>query len=264
MIKSLRAICSVALLAAAMDASSTPLGTDFTYQGQLRLNGTPATGVFDLQFCLFAASGGGTTLGCAPIQDNVSVSEGRFAVRLDFGAVFDGEQKFAEIGVRDGASVGSFTALSPRQAITAAPYALRALTTAAPTLRRYYLTVGTVAGNAPLSACVAGYHMASYAEILDPSSLLYDTTLGTSTGDSGSGPPFSLVGWVRTGVGSSTTTQVGAGNCGVWTSNSAASNGTTVGLNPGWQNAPTNISPWDGLTSACNASRRVWCVQDLQ
>ncbi len=50
--------------------------------------------------------------------------------------------------------------------------------------------------------------------------------------DSGNGPPFSLTGWVRTGVSSNTSTQVGAGNCALWTSNSAANNGTTVALNP--------------------------------
>jgi hypothetical protein len=146
-------------------SSAAPLTTALTYQGQLRFNGALLNGSYDLQFCLFAGSGGGSSLGCAAVQDNVAVSEGRFTVKLDFGDAYDGEQKFVEIGVRDGASGGAFTLLAPRQELTAARYALRAVATTQATLRGYYQTSATFAGNAALTACAAGFHMASLAEI---------------------------------------------------------------------------------------------------
>jgi hypothetical protein len=81
--------------------------------------------------------------------------------------------------------------------------------------------------------------------------------------DSGDGPPYSITGWIRTGVGSGTNNQVGAGNCQLWTSSNSMHFGTTVALNPDWLGAVTNISPWAGVTFTCNNARRVWCVEDL-
>jgi len=52
--------------------------------------------------------------------------EGLFTVKLDFGSnIFTGETIFLEIGVRSAGS-GSFTTLTPRQELTASPYALYA------------------------------------------------------------------------------------------------------------------------------------------
>jgi len=47
-------------------------------------------------------------------------------VQLDFGNVFDGTALFLEIGVRPGASIGAYTPLTPRQALTATPFAIYA------------------------------------------------------------------------------------------------------------------------------------------
>lgn len=76
--------------------------------------------------------------------------------------------------------------------------------------------------------------MASLAEIFDTTELRYaiEITAATTAADSGLGPPFSLTGWVRTGVSSITNTVPGNANCSVWTSNSNTGNGTTVALNP--------------------------------
>lgn len=57
-------------------------------------------------------------------SEDVAVSDGLFTVELDFGAVFDGVALWLEIAVRPGASTGGYTILSPRQPLTAAPYAL--------------------------------------------------------------------------------------------------------------------------------------------
>lgn len=132
------------------------------------------------------------------------------------------------------------------------------------TARSYYQTGATFAGNAALTACASGYHMATLAEIFNTASLRYAKEIpGAAQGaDSGNGPPYSITGWIRTGVGSGTNNQVGAGNCQVWTSTNAAHFGTTVALNPDWLGAVTNISPWAGVTFTCNSTRRVWCAQD--
>lgn len=65
--------------------------------------------------------------------------------------------------------------------------------------RKFYLTRTGYTGARALSACTAGYHMASLWEIHDPSNLRYDTELGFVQDDSGFGPPIEF-GWIRTGA----------------------------------------------------------------
>ncbi|MCI1711249.1 MAG: hypothetical protein LKM32_00665 [Chiayiivirga sp.] len=106
--------------------SAAPLATGFTYQGSLKANGSAAAdGDYDFQFTLYAADTGGSPL-AGPVNVMAqTVSEGVFTAALDFGAAFDGSPRFLEIQVR---KVGdpAFVVLSPRQAVTPTPYALRA------------------------------------------------------------------------------------------------------------------------------------------
>ena len=102
------------------------LGSAFTYQGRLTDGGSPANGTYDFQFKLYDAASGGAQVGSALEIGDVTVSEGLFTVQLDFGSVFDGNARYLEIGVRPGSSSGAYTALAPRQALTATPYALYA------------------------------------------------------------------------------------------------------------------------------------------
>ncbi len=53
------------------------------------------------------------------------MSDGLFTVALDFGDVFDGTPLWLRVSVRP-AGVGNYTVLSPRQALTPAPYAIYA------------------------------------------------------------------------------------------------------------------------------------------
>lgn len=69
--------------------------------------------------------------------------------------------------------------------------------------RQFYLTTSTFNGSQPLRACAAGYHFASFWEILDPSNLVYNTTLGYQNADSGFGPPTNVTGFIRSGFGAS-------------------------------------------------------------
>lgn len=99
----------------------------FTYQGFLSRNGSPAQGLFDFSFSLFDVASGGTAL-AGPLQFNSkAVNQGLFTVELDFGAdVFSGQPRYLSIGVRPDSSTGGYTTLSPRQPLTAAPYAIYA------------------------------------------------------------------------------------------------------------------------------------------
>jgi len=106
-----------------------PVSTAFTYQGRLTDDGNPANGTHDFQFELYDDAGGGSQVGSTVTKDNVTVTDGLFAVELDFGSnVFRrGDARWLEIGVRPGSSTGGYTRLTPRHALTAVPYALYAL-----------------------------------------------------------------------------------------------------------------------------------------
>ncbi len=103
----------------------TPVGTAFTYQGQLKQSGLPLTNTADFQFTLWDALTTGTQIGTAQSASGVSVANGLFTVNLDFGAaVFPGDGRWLEIAVRSPAGAGGYTTLTPRQKLTATPYAL--------------------------------------------------------------------------------------------------------------------------------------------
>src|SRR5256884_1198632 len=116
-------ILSLVLLLSA--ATATAQTTSFTYQGRLTDSNNPANGNYDLRFALFDNSSGGTQVGATQTVSTVAVSGGVFNVQLDFGvSAFPGANRFLEIGVRPAGGSG-FTTLTPRQQITATPYAIR-------------------------------------------------------------------------------------------------------------------------------------------
>jgi hypothetical protein len=130
----LRSLAALLMAAAAAGPAFAqgPLGSGFTYQGALYADGAPAGGIYDLRFRLYDAATGGIQVGPTLCADNVSVVEGRFTAVLDFGGPFAGQQRFLEIDLRLDTGEGcgdstGFTLLSPRQALTATPYALHAL-----------------------------------------------------------------------------------------------------------------------------------------
>lgn len=111
----------IAMLPAAVHAQ-TPLDAAFTYQGQLKQNGQPANGNFDLEFRLFDGPTGGTQTGDPVLLAGVPVASGLFTVILNSGgefgpSAFNGDARWLEIRV-------SGTLLSPRQELTGAPYAV--------------------------------------------------------------------------------------------------------------------------------------------
>lgn len=107
-----------------------PLTTAITYQGRLESNGVAASGLHDFQLQLYRTIGGNQQIGPTVCVDGVSLVNGLFTVAPDFGAAFDGTERFLSISVRadstpGNCASGAYTQLSPRQHITAAPYALK-------------------------------------------------------------------------------------------------------------------------------------------
>lgn len=103
-------------------------GTGFTYQGQLKNANGLVNGVCDFQFSLWDDGSAGTQLGAAQSIAGVNVSGGLFTVQLNtegqFGpSAFTGQGRWVQVDVKC-ASDPAFVALSPRQPITPAPYAL--------------------------------------------------------------------------------------------------------------------------------------------
>jgi len=136
-------VCAISMITAA------PVGTAFTYQGRLTDGGAPASGIYDLRFTIYDAAGGGNSVGGPITNSPVGVTNGLFTTRLDFGAgVFTGDARWLEIGVRTNGD-GDFTTLSPRQPLTASPFALYAsnATTAA--------TANTVMAGSVSNAAIA-------------------------------------------------------------------------------------------------------------
>jgi hypothetical protein len=100
-------------------------GTAYIYQGQLNHGGSPANGLYDLQFSLFDAATGGNQVGGTVTNLAVGVTNGLFTTTLDFGAVFTGNPVWLAISVRTNGA-GSYVGLNPLQPVTPVPYAITA------------------------------------------------------------------------------------------------------------------------------------------
>src|SRR5205085_410688 len=112
----------------------TPLGTGFTYQGQLKQNSAPMNGTVNLRFSLWDAAGsgspptGGNQIGGTQQITNVSITNGLFTLTLDdlaqFGSTaFNGQARWLQAEVCSDSTCGTRTILAPRQPVTPAPFA---------------------------------------------------------------------------------------------------------------------------------------------
>jgi hypothetical protein len=156
----------------------------------------------------------------------------------------------------------SSSVVSAGEARAAQPAAVAAASGAGS--RRFYLSTLTRYGNAALTSCTTGYHMASMWEILDVSNLTYNADLPTSKtrDDMGSGPPSGMVGWIRTGYSSSGSSTPGTGNCKNWTSALSGDYGTAVRLTATWDTPPDPVNLWSFESFTCDINVSVWCVED--
>jgi hypothetical protein len=128
--------------------------------------------------------------------------------------------------------------------------------------KRYYLTQTFVDGAHPLTECGAGFHMASLWEIHDPSGHVYDLDLGSTSPDSGQGPPAREMGegWVRTGDYLNSYDEPGRANCYAWSQTTGF--GTIAELNA-VVGSPTGApDPWQITSVGCLTLHQVWCVEN--
>jgi UDP-3-O-[3-hydroxymyristoyl] glucosamine N-acyltransferase len=100
-------------------------GTAFTYQGRLYDSGSPACGIYDLEFTLCDAVTNGNCIAGPLTNAATSVANGLFTVTLDFGPVFNGSNFWLQIAARTNGADG-FTPLNPPQPLAPAPYAIYA------------------------------------------------------------------------------------------------------------------------------------------
>lgn len=117
------------LLASVPLTAMAQADTSFTYQGELKVQGAPAAGEFDLQACVYLAPTASIPVACSAIIENLPIADGRFTIALDFGAVFNGSLRLLEMRVRGGNEATPLVPLLPRQVLRAAPmaqYAFRA------------------------------------------------------------------------------------------------------------------------------------------
>ncbi|HEX8250097.1 MAG TPA: tail fiber domain-containing protein [Pyrinomonadaceae bacterium] len=120
----------------------------FVYQGKLQDGAVAANGTYQFEFKLFDAAAGGNQIDNTISNLPATVTNGIFAVNLDFGAAnFDGTPRFLEISVRLNGSNQPFTMLNPRQAVTSTPYAVRSLNANQATTANNSLNLGGVPAN---------------------------------------------------------------------------------------------------------------------
>jgi trimeric autotransporter adhesin len=128
----------------ALPQIAAPLSSAFTYQGYLAQGGAPAGGSYDFVFTLFDSPTAISELASISLT-NVQVSGGYFSVLLDYGFdLFLGEGRWLEVKVRGSAGGGTYTVLSPRQALTSAPYALYARSIDTAYTDGYYWRLGGI------------------------------------------------------------------------------------------------------------------------
>ena len=156
----------------------------------------------------------------------------------------------------------SYLAFGHEEAAASSP---RTVSQGSAGIRQYYLTPNRHTPTEALNICSNGYHFASLWEILDTSNLKYNTVLGLTSDDSGSGPTtLTGNGWVRTGYdsNSSTTSSPGQANCEAWTNTSGSAYGSVAYLNVSWRDYEPHMHVWLVDAAYCDHVWHVWCVED--
>jgi hypothetical protein len=236
-----------------MSIQATLMGTAFTYQGKLEAGGEPVNDDCDVAFRLYDDPNGGSQVGSA-ITRTVPISDGLFAVVLDFGGdIFTGDARWLEIRVKCSGDSG-FTTLTPRQALTPAPYALALpglwtqQNTTSPNLIGGYsgnsVTAGVVGGT------IGGGGVSTYTNRVTDDYGTVGGGLNNQAGDNAGGTsdaPFATVGGGEGNVASQPQATVGGGY-----GNVASHHQATVG--GGFENTASGFRStvgggvWNGAT----------------
>ena len=106
-------------------SGQTPLTTAFTYQGQIKVGGAPLNDYADFRFSVWNAVLNGQQVGTEYQVNGVTAANGLVTIQVDVGAdVFTGDARYLQVAVRYPMLTGAFVTLSPRQPLTATPYAV--------------------------------------------------------------------------------------------------------------------------------------------
>ena len=120
-----RILFLIVLAAGLVAGTASAMTSAFTYQGKLTDSaGTPADGIYDMQFSLWDAVTSGSQVGTTKTLNDVQVNNGLFTVELDLGGkAFPGDDRWLETAVKQDADP-AYTTLTPRVTICSVPYAL--------------------------------------------------------------------------------------------------------------------------------------------
>jgi hypothetical protein len=121
---SLMVVMALAFVSVWAEPQAEPVGSAFTYQGQLKSGGEPVTDACDMEFRLYADAGGTSQVGSL-VSLSVPVADGYFTAELDFGGdAFNGDARWLGIQVQCTGDPGMVNlGLQP---LTPTPYALGA------------------------------------------------------------------------------------------------------------------------------------------
>ncbi len=123
--RSLRCVVMAVLCAAACAISAS--GQSFTYQGKLTSEGALANTAHDFEFRVYAAATNGLQVGTTTTVLNVVPVDGVFTATVAPGSnVWTGTDRWLEVAARVSGS-STFTTLTPRQKLSATPYAAKSL-----------------------------------------------------------------------------------------------------------------------------------------
>src|SRR2546425_1970234 len=89
-----RSLLAALVAGVAVEAGAASIGSSFSYQGRLTVDGRPADGHFDLTFVLRDSATRGNQVAGPLTNADVSVSQGLFTTALDFGLdAFEGSPR---------------------------------------------------------------------------------------------------------------------------------------------------------------------------
>ncbi len=130
---------AIAALAPGVVQAQGPVGSGFTYQGRIKVDGVAPNGRADFEFSLWghpvSQNAAAWRIGGQALN-NIRIEDGLFTVILNAGGqlegdsgvpAFDDSGRWLEVRVAFSAGSGDFVTLAPRQSITAAPYALKTI-----------------------------------------------------------------------------------------------------------------------------------------
>ncbi|UCE60134.1 MAG: tail fiber domain-containing protein [Phycisphaerales bacterium] len=119
----LASIVGLATFVSAASAQPYNMGTEFTYQGQLTLLGTPVTGTCEFEFTLWSDPSFVQQLG-PMIPATLTLAGGLFSVDLDFGQEYNGQARWLGIDLCCFSPCTPNIRLLPPQELLPTPHAL--------------------------------------------------------------------------------------------------------------------------------------------